>query len=631
MRRLCLLIVLLMPAAALAAAPPPSATRILAQSKAASGGDAWNRVYTLRVVGDIETGGLSGTATELADLRTGRSVSHYDLGPVSGAQGFDGTVGWSVSPDGEVAPADSPPGKQSSATGAYQTARAWWFPQRWPAKITRAGIHKDGGSTYEVLDITPRGGRAFELWINAATHLIARTVEGTGQAGVHQTTYYSDYRTVEGIKLAFHQRYSNGKKQYDTVVQLDKATVNVPVTTADFSMPSQKLNDFAFVDGGNEATIPFQLINNHIYIQVAVNGHPLHFMLDTGGENILTPQAAKSAGIASKGALQGGGVGKKSVNTGLGKVKDLTLGGKVTLHDQVFGVLPLPGFSAVEGTPFDGLVGYEVFKRFVVAIDYADRKLTLMRPGDFHAAGAGTAVPFTFLGQIPGVKGSIDGLTGEFEIDTGSRAALTLWGPFVKAHDLVKRYQASAERVIGWGVGGSASGRVARGGILKIGSVTVHDPVVELSTATQGAGADKYIAGNIGGEILRHFTVTFDYATQHLYLKPNKDYDTPMDYDRSGMWVNASQDGFVVKSVMAGGPADQAGLKVGEIIMAVNGKPALTFSLSGFREMLRNEKPGKKIELTIGKGKDAHTFTLVLRRLAPGADAPKKVDQGSPY
>ncbi|MGH8128054.1 MAG: aspartyl protease family protein [Gammaproteobacteria bacterium] len=624
MRRLLLLLVLLLPGVALAATP--TAAQILAQSKAASGGDAWNGVHTLRFEAAIQTSGLSGTATELDDLVSGRSLSRYNLGSLKGAQGFDGKVGWTMSPGGEVAPSDSPAAKQADATAAYQTARAWWFPQRWPGKIESLGTRTEDKTVYQVLGIMPRGGREFELWIDAKTHLIARTVEATGQGAVESTTYFSDYRTVKGIEVAFHQRYSNGKKQYDTNVQLKTVAVNVPVIASDFAMPRQKLDDFSLVGGGNRVTIPFKLINNHIYIQVSVNGHPLQFMLDTGGSNILTPGAAKSAGITSKGALQGGGVGDKSVNTGIGKVDTLTLGGKVILRNQLFGVLPLPGFSDVEGTQFDGLVGYEVLKRFVVKIDYAGRKLTFMRSRDFKPAEAGTPVPFDFLGHIPGVKGSIDGMSGEFEIDTGSRAALTLWAPFVKAHDLTTRYKASAEMVIGWGVGGSASGRIARGGVLKIGSVSVHYPVLELSTATQGAGADKYVAGNIGGEILRHFTVTFDYANQHLYLKPNGNYGKPMDYDRSGMWVNASQGGFVVKSVMAGGPADRAGIKVGDVIMALNGKSVSTFSLSGFRQMLSYGKPGSKIELTIGQGKDAHLATLVLRRLGSEADAPKPTD-----
>ena len=618
MKRALFVFCLFMPVVGLAAAPTPA--RILAWAKAASGGEAWNHIRTLRVEGSIQTSGLSGQVTELEDLVTGRSVSHFTLGPLEGAQGFDGKTGWNKSPGGEVSPMDSPQGKKLTATSAYQTAQAWWFPQRWPGKITLIGSRKSGHDSYWVLRILPRDGLPFEMWINAKTHLIARMVMATGVGSIRETTYLSDYRAVDGVKMAFHERISNGKKQYDTLVQLKKAEVNVPVSAAEFAMPGQKLHDFSFAGGGDRVTFPFELINNHIYIQVAVDGHPLHFMVDTGGANVLTPEAAKSAGIKSKGALQGGGVGKKSVNTAIGKVKKLTLGGKVVLDNQIFWVLPMPGFGDVEGVPFDGLVGYGVFKRFVVQIDYANHALTLMRPKAFDPDTAGTAIPFTLLGHIPGVKGSIDGMPGEFEIDTGSRAALTLWAPFVKKNRLDARYRTTPDTVVGWGVGGSASGRVTRGGKLMIGKVSVHDPVMELSSATQGAGTDKYIAGNIGGAILKHFTVTFDYARQLMYLKPNKDFGAPMDYDRSGMWINGTRGGFAVKAIMAGGPAQQAGLKLGDVITAVNGKPAAGLTLYGLREMLSRDAPGTRVMLTVGKGAKARNVPLVLRRLIPRAD-----------
>lgn len=615
MRRVLFLFMFLLPGLALAAAPTPA--QILAQAKAASGGDAWNDVHTLRLQGTIETGGLSGTFDELEDLATGRSVTRFELGSLTGAQGFDGTMGWNKSPGGEVSPDDSPAAKQADITSAYQTAQGWWYPKRWPAKIESLGTRKDDGKTYQVLRIAPDNGRPFELWIDAKTHLAARTVEATGMGSVEMTAYFSDYRTVHGAKIAFHQLVSNGKKQYDQVIQVKRIDVNVPVSAADFAMPKQEFKDFSIAGGADEATIPFKLVNNHLFIQVTVNGHPLQFMLDSGGANILMPAAAKSAGIQSKGALEGGGVGKKSVNTGFGKVKDLTLGGKVTLSNQLFGVLPIPGFDWVEGTRFDGLVGYEVFKRFVVRIDYAAQKLTFMLPKDFKPADAGTAVPFVFLGHIPGIKGSIDGIPGEFEIDTGSRAGLSLLAPFVKAHDLDSRYKTTPATVVGWGVGGGAHGRVARGGTLMIGSVAVHDPVVELSTATKGAFAEKQVAGNIGGAILKHFTVTFDYANQTMYLKPNKDHGAPMNYDRSGMWINATAAGFVVKALMSGGPAARAGLKVGDVITAVDGKPASGIALSDMRAMLRDDAPGTKVKLAVGHAGKTRSVTLVLRRLIP--------------
>ncbi|MGH8274125.1 MAG: aspartyl protease family protein [Gammaproteobacteria bacterium] len=614
MRKLVFLAFFLLPGLALAASP--TAAQILAQSKAASGGDAWNRIHSMQTTATIEAGGLSGTANELDDLTTGRSVSHFALGPLKGAQGFNGKLGWSKSPGGSVAPDDSPAAKKRDATAAYQTAQAWWFPKRWPGKIESLGTRKDNQTTFQVLRITPRGGNPFELWINADTHLIARTVDSSGV--LPQTTYLSDYRTVHGVKMAFHARQSNGKKQYDTVIQLKKVTVNVPVDAQDFARPQQKLNDFSIAGGKQKTTIPFKLINNHIYIKVGVNDHPLQLMLDTGGANVLTPQAAKRADIKSKGALEGGGVGNKSVNTGIGQVKQLTLDGKATLSNQPFSVMAMPGYSNVEGTEFDGLTGPPVFRRFVVRIDYAAQTLTLIQPKAFKPTDAGTAVPFTFIGgRIPEIKGSIDGLPGEFEIDTGSRAALSVFAPFAKKHDLASRYGATPPTVDGWGVGGSAKSRIARGGTLMIGSVAVHNPIVEISTATKGAFADKSIAGNIGGAILKRFTVTFDYAKQIMYLKPNKNYGMPMNYDRAGMWFNGKDGNFEVKSVLSGGPADKAGLKVGDVITAVNGKPASKLDLSTFREELRNGRPGSQIKLAIGEGAHAHTTTLVLRRLVP--------------
>ncbi|MGH8147188.1 MAG: aspartyl protease family protein, partial [Rhodanobacteraceae bacterium] len=423
MRRMLLLAILAVPALALAATAPTTATQILAQAKAASGGAAWNRIHSMRFKVTIKAGGLTGTLVRLEDLSTGRSVAHFKLGPIAGAQGFDGNKGWTKSPGGEIASDDSPAAMKSDVNAAYQTARAWWFPKRWPGKIESLGTRNDGGKAFRVLRITPRGGHPFELWTNAKTHLVVRSVDRSGVQP--QTTYFSDFRTVHGIKVPFHERSSNGKKKYDRIFQINKVVVNVPLSDTDFAMPKQAFHDTSIIGGGNKATIPFKLVNNHIYIPVTVNGHSLRFIVDTGAQNILTREAARRADIKSEGALQGGGGGKKSVSAGLAKIEKLVLGDKILLKDQPFGVLPMPGFSNIEGTQFDGLVGYELFKRFVVRIDYADQKLTFIRPADFDRTDAGTAVPFTLAGGgIPFVKGSIDGISGEFEIDLGERAAL---------------------------------------------------------------------------------------------------------------------------------------------------------------------------------------------------------------
>ena len=123
--------------------------------------------------------------------------------------------------------------------------------------------------------------------------------------------------------------------------------------------------------------------------------------------------------------------------------------GGATLRDQAFSVFELSGFSAAEGVPVDGVLGYELFKRFVVRVDYPRRTLTLTLPAAFSYHGGGVIVPFKLNDYVPEVAGEIDGVAGAFDIDTGSRAGLGVLGPFVDRHGLRQRY-AAHRRLARW-------------------------------------------------------------------------------------------------------------------------------------------------------------------------------------
>ncbi|MGH8428144.1 MAG: PDZ domain-containing protein [Gammaproteobacteria bacterium] len=611
MPRLLVLVVLLVPCFAFAATPT-SAEQILAQSKAASGGDLWNGINTIQIKGKVLTGGLSGAADQMVDVHGGRLVRHYAIGPYQGAQGYDGKMGWKQAPSGEVSPDDTPAAQKADVTNAYIAARGYWFPERWAAQIELLGARREDENHFEVLRITPQGGDSFELWINAETYLVDRTVMTTPTGT--ETRTFNEYLSVNGVQIPFHQWIFDGS-QY-TILRFDSASVNVPESDKDFSQPQQNLNDYAFIGGGSQATIPFQLINNRIYLRASVLNRPLQFQLSTSGVNLLTVQAARKAGIQSVGNFKGKGPGGSSASAT--RVNTLTLGGEVALSNQLFRVAKAPGFTDAEGSQFDGLVGFEIFKRFVVQINYAFRKVTLILPANFNPQNAGTPIPFTLInGQIPQVAGSIDGVAGQFEIDTGSSTGLSLSSSFAKAHDLDSRFHLTPEVTVDWGLGGKLTGRVGRASALKLDGIVVRNPVLDVGAASQDAAGVSGISGVIGGDVLRRFTVTFDYTNQRMYLNPNKNFNTPMDYDRAGLWINQYGKTFVVASVFPGGPADEAGIKPGDVITGVNDKVAGDLSLSDVRASLRDGEPGSKVRLAVVKGKTSHWVTLVLRRLIP--------------
>jgi hypothetical protein len=588
---------------------------ILAKAKAAAGGPACDAIHTIRLKAKLSAGGLTGTAMLLQDVLTGRYVERFQLGPASGAEGFDGATAWSQDASGQSRAEEGGDGRLGAIDQAYRSALAYWYPQRWAAQIEDASEREENGRRFMTLRITPKGGRPFELWIDAATMLIDRTVE---KAAIEtRTTFVSDYRTVDGVKMPFASRSTNGDPRYDQLVTIDTAVLNVPAEEAAFKVPAPPPPDFSIAGGKTSTAVPFELLNNHIYLDVKLNGKgPYRFMCDTGGVNIITPELARELGVTSEGAFEGRGVGERSEDIGVTKVAKVEIG-DATIANQVFAVYPLGSFSTVEGVPQFGLVGYEVFKRFVAKVDYGNGRLTLWLPAAFTYKGTGTVVPFAFNEHIPQVEGSIDGFPGKFDIDTGSRESVTILAPFAEKNHLEDHFGTVVSAMTGWGVGGPARGLLARAKVLKLGGVEVDAPLVDLSQQKKGSFTDPYVAGNVGAGVLKRFDVTFDYGHQRIIFEPNANAARSDTYDRAGMWLNRASDGFEVADVVAGGPAEAADVKVGYRITAIDDTPAEKLSLPAVRERFRTERVGTAVRLTVLAGGERREATLVLRDLVP--------------
>lgn len=600
-------------AAQVAQAETPDVDRLLAEVKAALGGEVWDRVAAMRTAGTLRTSGLEGTAVAWEELTTGRFVNRYDLGITSGAEGFDGEAPWQEDDSGAVTLSDSQGDVEGAVNQAYLVARGFWFPDRRPGEVRYLRRAEEEARSFHVLEIYPRGGRRAELWIDAATGRPDRVSE----EGANRTTtnYLSDYREVEGLWLPFAVRTTTGEARYDTHFDVTAVELFAEAPEGTFARPASEIADVELLGGGDSAEIPFRLENNHIYVLASVNGSaPRNFLVDTGGANVLTRRAAAALGIEAQGAIEVQGVGEETADVGMARVEAITVGG-VRLVDQTFIVIDMDEIVAAEGIEFSGLVGFELFRRFVVEIDYARERLVLTRPEAFRYQGSGTSIMFRFDGRTPVVDGAVDGIAGTFALDTGSRGSLSLHRPFVETNDLESRYSPRFERLTGWGVGGGARGQAVRPVTLTLGGLEIPGVATVFSLQSSGAFTDRYVAGNVGGAVLERFRVIFDYANQKLYLEPNEHYDDPEGADRSGLWINRVADGLLIVDVVGGGPAEAAGLRVGERIVAVDGVAYQDLSLSAIREAWRRAEPGTGVALTLRSGGETREVRIVLRDL----------------
>jgi hypothetical protein len=384
-----------------------------------------------------------------------------------------------------------------------------------------------------------------------------------------------------------------------------------------FVTPVSAESTFSIAGGKTTTVLPFELIDNRVFIDAWLDGHgPFHLILDTGaGGFAIADTVARKLGLVVDDGGQGSGVGEKTVRVGRTHLSHIRIG-DLRFEDVDTRVFPLDDAPNVFGTkPLDGWVGLEVFRHVVAKHDYVGRKLTLTLPDRFRYRGRGVIVPFDRPALIPIVDATLDGVAGKFGVDTGARSSLLLFGPFVEQNALQTKYGARLEGVTGWGIGGPVRSLLARAQELRIASVIVRDLVVRFSTQQKGATITSDLAGLIGPDVLSQFDLTVDYARNRLIFERNSNYGRRDSYDRAGMWMGQNGNRFAVVDVIAGGPADEAGIKAGDSILAIDGTSTSKLVLPDVRESIRRATVGHRMALILESAGSIRTAVVTLRDL----------------
>ena len=583
------------------ARPDPNA--ILAAAKAASGGAAWDTLRTQHSNVSISTAGVRGTAERWSDIYAGRSLIKYSIGPVSGTAGYDGKIAWSQDGSGQSRIETADAARELAVNAAYRDKLAFWFPDRAPAQISFVDRVMDEGAQFDVIGIVPEGGRPFQFWINTDTHLIERLVEREAQET--RTEFFMDLRNVEGVKVPYRVRATRGDPRQDEVITVDKLDYNWPLTGIAFAQPVSAGPDFTLAGGAAAIEVPFEVRDGHLFVMVMLNGKgPFRMLFDADRGNILSPRAMEALGVKPQGNFGTSGTGADQQEIGIARIDRLDLGG-VGIDGMLFAAIDITSFMArVEGIDdVSGILGYELFKRFPIKLDFQLSRATFYDPSRFAYGGVGVRVPVRLRDHVAEVEGNVDGFKGVFAIDTSSRGSVYLTAPFVERNDLVKRYGATQSFVSGAGADGYTRSLLARANSLKLGTVEIARPLVGLTQPTGTPAAIGDVAGSVGYGILRQFNITFDYANSVLYFEKNANFGLPDTFDRSGMWIERRATGFEIIDVIKDGPAAKAGLIPGNVIVAVDGKTWSTLPLSAVRQEFK-AVPGAKVKVKLASGQE---------------------------
>jgi Aspartyl protease len=275
--------------------------------------------------------------------------------------------------------------------------------------------------------------------------------------------------------------------------------------------------------------IPFELTDGgHVLVRVSINGsEPLWFGLDSGNEQtLISRRQAKALNLKLRAEGQAAGSGENLVDFALVKNVSFNLSGVKFVLGEI-GVLPLE-LSSASNPAIVGLLGYDFISRFVVEVDYDAHVMTLYRPRGYRYRGRGEIIPVRMMDNNPHVRvrvvlPGLAPLTGMFVIDSGDGGTdLEFYSPFVRNRKLLDSTQQMREAAVE-GIGGRSGIRIGKATNLRIGRLTIQNPVVFFSTASQGANAGDIGAGVIGANLLRRFKkVIYDQTRHRMILEERR-------------------------------------------------------------------------------------------------------------
>jgi len=407
--------------------------------------------------------------------------------------------------------------------------------------------------------------------------------------------------------------------------------------------------------------IKFKLVNNLIIVPIEVNGTNLSFILDSGvNKPILFNLSDKDSiqinnvsEIAIKGLGEGDAIDALSSSGNVFKI------GKAINNDQLLYVVMDKelNLSPRLGLPVHGIIGYDLFRDFVVEINYSSKFIKLHFPELYKRPKKARTqtLPLHIVQNKAYVQGHVlmknkHSIPVKLLVDSGSSDAIWLFEDVGKGLGVPKN---NYEDFLGQGLSGSVFGKRTKIEGISLGSFQLKDakvafPDLQYFNSITSLGDRN---GSLGGEVLKRFTLVFNYRERTLSLRKNALFNRPFDFNLSGIDIQhngvryiseslADPRGLVVKDsgksfgdvqllfenrtrlsvvpeiivsgIRAGSPGHEAGLQEGDVILAVNGKKIHKYKLQQILHML-NEKEGKRVKVLIERYQRDMLITYVLK------------------
>lgn len=383
---------------------------------------------------------------------------------------------------------------------------------------------------------------------------------------------------------------------------------------------------FGYSKNKKIASFPFEMLGSYVVIDVRINhSSSLKLILDSGIKNTLITELFDEDNLELNytDTVDMQGLGDEYQLKALRSKENVVKIGKLQLKKSIIYFLPHDAFnlSMIVGQKINGILGSDIFKNYVVDINYGMMRINVFSPENYEAPAKYEWLPMEIAGQNKmfihvNVKeeNAEDYKKVKVLLDTG--AETSAWFQTVR-EDQVKVSEKHIYGVIGEGLNGEILGNFSRLKELCMGSYCIPNPIVafpdsaSIMDAVQLAGRD----GSVGSQILKRFNMIFDYQNKRFYFVKNHFFRDPFQYNIAGVELVQTVlffPVFEVNKVWKNSKAEKAGIKVGDMIFEVGGEKTYFKTLSEIKKIFSTSSK-KPLKLLVKRNDDFIKISLDMK------------------
>jgi HEAT repeat protein/PDZ domain-containing protein len=341
----------------------------------------------------------------------------------------------------------------------------------------------------------------------------------------------------------------------------------------------------------------FEIADRLIIVPVSISGMKYSFILDTRSSHCIVDKSFTSDPRVPLDLTIKSGTVFFKLQARLGRISLQDHGPIVCMNLELL--------RLATGQDIRGVIGMSVLKNYVLHVDPDRNRLLIIRHSSARKLKMRSSQPLRFSpAGLPLVK--VSGRGGHVEwgvLDTGlvgsplmcrSKAAAKLYGHGRTAVSVTEPFTPLT---------GEPSALACR----RVPRLTIAG--VEVARLVVAEGEDNLI----GQAFLARCILTYDFPGKRLYVKTAHGFHAPYDLDMSGLRLLHRHGMTRVHAVDRASPAEQAGIRKGDVLSHLNGVPVADYNMWRVRSLLK-ARHGKKCVVTIIRKGIERTMELTLRR-----------------